>query len=110
MQAFGNRKRIFSAVASPRVRSSLGNALTTYTMDTASAAFGGGCGVQILEQHMARVDFLIAKNAHQQLRGQIIGHRPQTHAHDDRTGGHLERSLPASAGDLALLTQLSAGA
>ena len=52
-------------------------------------------GAQILERHMAGVYFLIAQDAHQQFRRQIVGRGSQAHAHHDRSRGH-DRAVPAT--------------
>ena len=67
---------------------------------------GGRHGAQILERHMASVYFLIAQDAHQQFRRQIVAHGSQAHAHHDRSRGHDQWSLPPAADLLTLQAQL----
>ena len=73
----------------------------------------GGIGwrraVQILERHMPRIDLLITQNAYQQLGCEIIRHRSQTNANDDRPRRYGERSLPTAADLFALLAQQPTG-
>src|ERR1700722_7479327 len=68
----------------------------------------GRSGVQILERHVAAIYFLVAQDAHQQFRREIVRHGSQPHAHHDGSRGHHQWSLPLAADLLPLPAQLAA--